>query len=147
VKSAKPTSQVRGELKLLQCFYALPTFTNSVSLTVTSPSPADKNHDAARHLWQYYFHREESRKEKDEDRDRVLASVNKGESEEEEAGAKATPVPGIGDEAFWVHSFVGNLYVRKGDEFFRISLGGKFTDEQRLSKAKELAADALLKLK
>jgi hypothetical protein len=37
--------------------------------------------------------------------------------------------------------------VRKGNRFFRISLGGKMTDEERRTRAKALAAVALRQLR
>lgn len=132
--NTKATSQAAGKVRQSQCFYTLPTFTNSISVTLTSP--AGLSRDAARELWEHWFHRTE------DDKDR-----GKPESEEEEAAAKAAPVAGVGDEAFWVHSFVGNLYVRKGNRFLRISLGGKMNDDERQAKAKALAADALRRLR
>ena len=59
----------------------LPTFTNSISVTLTSP--AGLSRDAARELWERWFHRAEDGKDKDR---------GKPESEEEEATAKAAPV-------------------------------------------------------
>jgi hypothetical protein len=121
VASSKATSAAAGKLRQSQCFYTLPTFTNSISVTLTT--------GAARDLWERQFHGDGDA------------------AEEKEAGAKAEPVTGIGDEAYWVHSFVGNLYVRKGNRFFRISLGGKLTDDERRTRAKALAAAALRQLR
>jgi len=137
LRAAKATSQIKGDLRFSECFYTLPTFTNSISVSVTAPSSAHA--DEARELWQRWFH-------KAENKDKEKQAAGGGESEEDEAAVKAIPVAGIGDEAFWVHSFVGNLYARKGDEFIRISIGGKLTDEQRLLKAKALAAQALQRI-
>ena len=138
VVNTKATSQTKGKLRQSQCFYTLPTFTNSISLTVTSA--AGLSHDGAREMWERLFHHgEEGEKESGKD--------HKPESEEEEAAAKAERVSGVGDEAYWVHSFVGNLYVRKGDRFLRISLGGKMTDEERQARAKSLAGSALRNLR
>jgi hypothetical protein len=133
--NTKSTSQIAGKLRQSQCFYSLPTFTNSISVTLTSATGLRS--DAAREMWERWFHRTD---DKDED-------SRKPESEEEEAAAKAAPVAGVGDEAYWVHSFVGNLYVRKGNRFLRISLGGKMTDDQRQARAKALAAAALQRLR
>jgi hypothetical protein len=135
VASTKATSQVTRKVRQSQCFYTLPTFTNSVSVTLTSP--AGLKRDGAREMWERWFHRGEDDKDRDQ-------AEPKGEAEEE--AAKAAPVAGMGDEAFWVHSFVGNLYVRKGNRFLRISLGGKLNDEERQARAKALAADALRRL-
>jgi len=136
IANAKPLSQIAGELSYSHCFYSLPTFTNSISLSLTGPSPADADHNAARELWQRWFHGAAN----DADRDAP------GSSEEREAAAKAAPVPDLGDEAFWVHSFVGNLYVLKGSTFLRISIGGKLTDAERQARARALAVAALRNL-
>ncbi len=118
-----------------QCFYALPTFTNSISVAVTAPGPADLHHDAARHLWERWFHHGAG--DKDDDKDRDGKTAIRGEAEEEEAAAKPEPVAGLADEAFWVRSFVGNLYVRKGDQFLRISIGGKQSADERLEEGQD----------
>ena len=130
--STKPTAQVARGVRQSQCFYTLPTFTNSISVTLVGPAGSPR--DAARELWESWFHR---------DRDRDA----KPGSEEEEAAAKAVPVPGLGDEAYWVQSFVGNLYVRKGGQFLRISLGGKAADADRRTTAAALATQALRRLR
>ena len=133
VTNAKPASQTSGEVTSSHCFYSLPTFTNSISVSLTAPGAANARHDAARELWQRWFHGER------DDGDHEAA----GKSEEQEAASKASPLPNLGDEAFWVHSFVGNLYVLKGNEFLRISIGGKLTDEERQERAQALARAAL----
>jgi len=134
--NSKATSQTAGKIRQSQCFYTLPTFSNSISVTLTSPAGLQRN--AAREVWERWFHH----KEGDQDKDR-----DNPQAEEEEAAAKAVPVAGVGSEAFWVHSFVGNLYVRKGNRFLRISLGGKMNDDERQARAKSLAADALQRLR
>jgi hypothetical protein len=138
VANTKATSQTAGKVRQSQCFYTMPTFTNSISVTVTRPAGLLQR-DAAREVWERWFHRGESDREKDRD--------GKAGSEEEEAAASAAPVAGVGDEAYWVHSFVGNLYVRKGSSFLRISLGGKLNDDERQTRAKVLATDALRHLR
>ena len=84
VSNTKATSQTAGKVRQSQCFYTLPTFTNSISVTLTSPSGLRR--DAAREMWERWFHRRED----DKDMDR-----GKPESEEEEAAAKASPVAGV----------------------------------------------------
>jgi hypothetical protein len=135
VAASKPSSATTGKLRQSQCFYALPTSANSISVTLTGPAGAKR--DAAREVWERWFHGVEG----DRDADR-----RDPEPEEKEV-AQAVPIAGVGDEAFWVHSFVGNLYVRKGNQFLRISLGGKLSDEERQARAKALAAAALRQLK
>ncbi|HLY16785.1 MAG TPA: hypothetical protein VKR61_06150 [Bryobacteraceae bacterium] len=133
VASTKATSRASRDVLQSQCFYALPTFTNSVSVTLISPAGASR--DGARKMWERWFHPAEDHK-----------SDGQPASEEEEAAGKASPVTGVGDEAFWVRSFVGTLYVRKGNRFLRISLGGKMNDQERQARAKALAASALRRL-
>lgn len=144
ITDQKPTVQNTGSVRSAQCFYTARTFTNSVSVSLTSALPGQKR-DAAKEQWRHWFHRGDADGDHDKDRDRE--SRPKGVSEEEEEAAKAVPVAGVGDEAFWVHSFVGNLYVLKGNRFLRISLGGKLTDEERQVRAKALAAAALRNLR
>ncbi len=139
VIDAKPTTNNIGELHQSQCFYSMHTFSNSVSVTLTEG--ASGHRDAAREQWQHWFHKTE--REEEAERIKNKKVKRPGDDQEDEPGAKPVPVSGIGDDAFWVHSFVGNLYVLKGNQFVRISLGGKMDDEQRQAKAKALAADAL----
>lgn len=141
VTNTKATAQSAGQLRSSQCFYTLPTFADSISLTLTGPDPVSARSNAARELWRRRFHGGE------EDQKLRRQGGKENESEEDEAAAKAVPVTGIGDEAFWVHSFVGNLYVRKGGRFLRISLGGKMSDEERQARAKALAVAALTHLR
>ena len=136
VVSAKATTQVARGLRQSQCFFTLPTFANSISVTLTGP--ADSPPDAARKLWESWFHREKE----DEDQRRGTP-----DPEEQEAAAKAAPVTGLGDDAFWVQSFVGNLYILKGRQFLRISLGGKAADADRRARATALATEALRRLR
>ena len=72
VTNAKATAQTAGKVRQSQCFYALPTFTNSISLTLTSAAGSPR--DAARELWDRWFHRGEEAR-------------GKAESEEEEPQA------------------------------------------------------------
>ncbi len=68
------------------------------------------------------------------------------ESEREEHG-RPRPLPGIGDEAFWVGSRMsGALYVLRGDSYFRLSLGGPESETVKIDKARRLASELLLRL-
>lgn len=126
-----------------QCFYTLPTFTNSISLTLNLPLPGSSSQTSPRRLWQKWFHADPSDgKEPNPDID---APEPKREEAEEKA-AQPVPIPGLGDEAFWVPRFVGTLYVLKGDAILRISVGGKQDDAARLRKAQALAKSALDKI-
>ncbi|MBV9302222.1 MAG: hypothetical protein JOY62_06450 [Acidobacteriaceae bacterium] len=140
VTQAKPSSGKRGSVMISECLYSLPTSSNSISISLTLPDPGGSK-VGPRDVWKHSFHEAESA-EDDEDKEK---SVFPGEKEKE----KETPpraVSGLGEEAFWVQSFVGTLYVLKGNAFVRISIGGKQDDATRLKKARVLAEAALAKM-
>jgi hypothetical protein len=100
-----------------QCFYRLPTFTNSINLGVTHNGRA---------LWQ---------------------RIEQGGREEKEEKSSTREIEGLGDDALWSPLPVGaTLYVLKGDTMLRISIGGKMDDAARLEKSIQLARAALKRL-
>jgi hypothetical protein len=125
-----------GTVIVAQCLYSLPTFSNSISLTLTLPDPATPAGTQPKEVWEQRFH------ETDE-QEREAAHARE---EKEEEAARPLPVSGLGEEAYWVRSFVGTLYVLKGNVILRISMGGKLDDSARLEKARILAGDALSRL-
>jgi hypothetical protein len=138
IKETKLTGHSADGFSLSQCFFTLPTFTNSVSLQVTQMGEGAGANDP-REFWRDTFH-EEKRTEKDKDRDK------KGGEDEEE---RQTPqkVPGIGDEAYWTGSRVGgSLYVLKGNSYLRIGIGGSSDQATKLRKLKALAEKAIARL-
>jgi hypothetical protein len=152
LKEAKPSGQASGGLLNLQCFYALPTFSNSVSLTLMERDPSASGGRTAKQYWRESFHGEEAagregRKEAGEkDKERARGESREREEEEEHA-TPPKPVRGLGDEAFWSASRVGGiLYVLKGERFVMISIGGQGDPESKLKKAKALARNALRRL-
>ena len=124
VQAERPTDvKASHQGNVEQCFYQLPTFTKSISLSVQSD---------AREFWEQRVHGEHE------------------EEEEEEHEAKAEPreIEGLGDEALWVASPVGGtLHVLKKDTVLRISIGGRDSDAVRLEKASTLAKKALQRLR
>ena len=137
VKQTKGSIGKGGAVIVAQCLYSLPTFSNSISLTVTLADPNSSLLAAPRELWEQRFH------ETAEQPDRAAAHPRE---EQEEEAARFVTVSGLGEEAYWVRSFVGTLYVLKGNAFLRISMGGKQDDSARLTKARALAADALSRM-
>jgi hypothetical protein len=125
-----------GAVIVAQCLYSLPTFSNSISLTLTLPDPATPAGTRPKELWEQRFHETEEQEQE---------AAHAREGKEEEA-ARPVPVSGLGEEAYWVRSFVGTLYVLKGNVILRISMGGKLDDSARLEKARILAGDALSRL-
>lgn len=131
VKETKLSGQAANGFSISQCFFTLPTFTNSVSLFV-----AQKGEGAgARHpkdFWRQTFHEPKRGKE---------------EEEKEEESAPPKKVKGIGDEAFWTGSRIGGaLYVLKGDAYVRVSVGGPSDQATKMKRSKALAHKALARL-
>jgi hypothetical protein len=139
LKQAKGSQTQNSSMVVSQCFYTLPTFTNSISLTLNLPLPGNSTRTGPRTLWQKWFHGAAGGKEHDPDID----SPQPTREEAEEKSTQPVPISGLGDEAFWVPRFVGTLYVLKGDAVFRISIGGKQDDAARLRKAQLLTKSAL----
>lgn len=139
LKETKLTGQSAGGFSRSQCFFTLPTFTNSVSLLV-----AQKGEGAGagnpKEYWRETFH-EDKAKDKDKDRDRVK------EEDGEEEGASPQRVSGIGDEAYWTAGRVGGaLYVLKGNAYLRISIGGPSDPDTKIKRSKALAQKVLTRL-
>ncbi|MDQ1707039.1 MAG: hypothetical protein QOJ88_250 [Pyrinomonadaceae bacterium] len=137
VKETKLTGQTTGGVNTSQCFYTLPTFTNSVSLVVAQKG-VSAGATEPREFWRETFHKDKAEKR---DRDR-----KRGE-EEEEAGAPPQKIPGVGEEAYWTGSRVGGvLYALKGDAYVRVSIGGPGDQASKIKKSKTLAQKVLARL-
>jgi hypothetical protein len=139
VKDKKRTQTTNGPLMVSQCFYSLPTFANSISVTLALPAAAGSSPSATRGLWDSLFHPAADSEEQGE-RGKEIAP------EEREEHTPPVEVHELGDEAYWIPTLSGALYVLKGNAFLRISVGGKLSDAQRLNKSKQLAQDALQRL-
>ena len=135
VKTTKPSQQTGHDFVINICYYELPTPSNSVSLSLAQANSDKKN--SVKEFWENTFgDHEHGSKEK----------VREGGGEIEE-GAQARKISGLGQEAFWFSSPIGGvLYVLKGDQYIRISVGGKGTSEEKLNKSKALAKKALARL-
>jgi hypothetical protein len=140
LKQSKGSQAQNESMIISQCFYSLPTFSNSISLTLNLPLSGNASRTGPRYLWKKWFHADTSdNQEPNPDFD----SPQPKEEGAEEKSAPPVPVSGLGEEAFWVRRFVGTLYVLKGDTVLRISIGGKQDDAARLRKAQLLAKSAL----
>src|SRR6185503_19070133 len=119
LKETKPSGAAQSGLNISQCFFSLPTFTNSINLAVTQKGDGAGARDP-KEFWEERFEkryeneREERQREKtgvDRDRETKQARSREREEEEEE-GAPPEKIEGVGDEAFWTGSRVGGaLYV------------------------------------
>ena len=131
LKQSKGSQAQNESMIISQCFYSLPTFTNSISLTLNLPLSGNASRTGPRYPLEKWFHADTS---DNQDRTRIL-TLRSRRTKEPKRIRSACPVSGLGDEAFWVRRFVGTLYVLKGDTVLRISIGGKQDDAARFRKA------------
>ena len=135
LKETKLSESSADGLNVSQCFFTLPTFTNSISLVVTQRADGTSARDP-RQFWRDTFHRD---KEPEKDRDRG--------KEEEGESRPPQKISGIGDEAFWMTSPAASiLYVLKGSSFIRISIGGSGDQQTKIKKSKALAQKVIDRL-
>jgi hypothetical protein len=153
VKETKASNRVTGDFIVTQCYYELPTLSNSISLTLTESNSDKKGADSVKEYWERTFGRDEKKseserkRERDEEKKKEAKPESRREGEEEEESAPMEPVKGVGDEAFWSASRVGGaLYALKQDQYIRISVGGKGDANAKLKKSKTLALKALRRL-
>lgn len=130
VEERIPSERASASFRVLQCLYRTPDVTGSVSLTLSVPvtgSGAGAG-TGPRRYWSERFHGPEAAPSPKEQPPR--------------------PVPGLGEEAFWVGDAVaGSLYVLDGGRFLRLSVGGVREEPVRRERAIELAARALARLR
>jgi hypothetical protein len=144
VKETTPSNRSAGDLIVSQCYYGLPTPSNSVSVTLTERNPDSKGGQSVKDFWEQTFGKNEKKGESKREETKKPEAKREGEEEE---SAPLEPVRGLGDEAFWSASRVGGaLYVLKRDSFLRISVGGKGDAETKLKKSKTLAQKALRRM-
>ncbi len=122
------SSEKPGEAySISQCHFALPTFTNSVSVTLMGRGTGPNARDA-KQFWSETFSKE--------------APLMSGSSK------TGTPlrIADLGDEAYWVgNDVIGALNVLKGNRYITISVGGG-DQAAKLEKSKKLADFALQRL-
>jgi hypothetical protein len=142
LKETKASGSAEKGFSISQCFFTLPTFNNSISLSVTQKGDGADGRDP-KEFWEATFDRE-SEGEKEKERDKKSA---KEREEENEEAAPPQKIAGVGDEAFWTGSRVGGaLYVLKGSTYLRVSVGGAGDQQSKINKSKALARLALKRL-
>lgn len=149
-KEAQRSDHRDGEFIVAQCYYALPTTSNSVVLNVTTAGEGQSTR-TPRSFWQGIFDRKEEKGGEREREKRPEAKKESAEAKKEGAEAEEGPpsekVAGLGDDAYWMPSTVGGvLYVLKRDQFFRISVGGGGDQNSKLKKSKTLAQQVLKRI-
>jgi hypothetical protein len=138
VSATKASRPERGRFAVSQCFYSLPTFSKSISLEVTRPRANER--EKPEDQWKAMFRGAPAKKSGRE---------RKGREEEEREKETSAPrkISGVGDEAYWVGpAIVGGLYVRKGDSYFRLSVGGPDLEAVKIEKLKKLGRKAVSRL-
>lgn len=128
VQQTTPTTKATGVFAVSQCYFALPTHSNSIVVTVTQAGNARE----LSRQWSEMFHSEHTERE-----------------EKEEGKEKAPPreVQGLGEQAYWTGSSIaGALYVLKGNRHVRISVGGPGDVNAKIDKAEALAEFILKRL-
>jgi hypothetical protein len=140
VEEAKPSAQSSGGLLMSQCLFRTPTPAKSVSLALAAPS-AQKPRD----YWRKQFH---SAAEKEEHKDDPAKASKKPSREAGEGeGSKPRAIRDVGEEAYWVGGpITGALYVLRGNNFIRVSVGGVREEPARIEKSVALARAALKRL-
>ena len=126
LQTTLPSEREYGEYLIAQCYYQLPTITNSVVVNVTTPKERGKS---VKEHW------------------RSTHAAAGGENETEEKESRPERISGVGEDAYWEASGIaGALYVLKKDVIFRISVGGASDIKTKLEKSKALAQKALARL-
>jgi hypothetical protein len=121
----KTSDQKDGSVVVHQCFFRLADFSKSVSVSAGTVGRAH---------WERMFAERPDSEEEERER-------------EGRRGAGRQRVRRLGDEAFWLPTPVGGtLYIRRGENLLRVSLGGSGSDADRLAKATTLARRALPRL-
>jgi len=145
-QDAKRSDRQDGDFIIAQCYFALPTSANSIVLNVTTAREGVST--TPRKFWETTFARNaETPPAKEKEKDREKAKSGERREAEEEESPKPEKIAGLGEDAYWIASHVGGaLYVLKGDEFFRISVGGAGDAKAKLTKSKTLAEKVLKKL-
>ena len=141
IKETKLSGSSDGGFSVSQCFFTLPTFTNSISLSVTQKGDDASARDP-REFWKQTFgQKREDDKKGERDREKPRAEG------EEEKSVPPQRIDGIGNEAFWMGSRVGGaLYVLKGNNYVRISIGGAGDQMSKIKRSKALAQRAIARL-
>ncbi len=124
LQTTLPSEREYGEYFIAQCYYQLPTITNSVVVNVTTPKERGKSVKA---FWRS-----------------TQAEAGRGK-EPEEKESRPEKISGVGEDAYWEASGIA-LYVLKKDVILRISVGGASDIKTKLERSKTLAQKALPRL-
>jgi hypothetical protein len=133
------STTTQGSVSVSQCFYRLPAFERSVSVTLMRPrSPGDRT--SVRDYWAAHY--AASLTEKRDDRDHA-----KDDRDDDEHPSKAVRLPGLGDDAVWSGTPMASvLRILANGTIVRISVGGPAPVDQKLAASRRLAGAILARL-
>ncbi|MBA3762928.1 MAG: hypothetical protein H0X04_06220 [Chthoniobacterales bacterium] len=130
--NAAPSRSSDGALDVAQCHVQVPTFINSLIISVTRRAAGANGRDP-REFWREKIERGEEAEAEGE---------REGEHER-----RPDAVEGLGEDAVWWRSPVGGaLYVLKGDCFLTVSVGTTTEPDKRKERAIAVAHAIVPKL-
>jgi len=133
-----PSSHEDATLRSSSCFYSLTPSNQSVNLQVMTAAGTTDIHQ----FWKEHFRRDGQAEESES----AVGRRGSG-SEANERHAPPKPVPGVGEEAFWIYTGRdGAIYALQRDYVVRISVGGKADESSQRQRATKLALSALSEL-
>jgi hypothetical protein len=131
VQETKGGADMQGGLAVAQCYFVLPTFSNSISLLLVQKAGASGPR-SPRDTWKEMF------------------SPAKLKEVTTDAGKKKLPplrVSDLGEEAFWTgNEAIGALHVLNGERYLTISVGGGGGQALKIEKSTALARMILRRL-
>lgn len=128
IKEAKSTTQSTGGLVVSQCYFALPTMVNSISLQVTQGGVGPGARKVSE-IWNEYFGKEAP----------LMQESNK-------AGVPRR-IEGLGEKAYWVgNDKIGVLSVLFKNSYLTLSIGGAGDQQVKIERCTELARKILARL-
>jgi len=133
-----PSSHEDATLRSSSCFYSLTPSNQSVNLQVMTAAGTTDIHQ----FWKEHFRRDGQAEESES----AVGRRGSG-SEANERHAPPKPVPGVGEEAFWIYTGRdGAIYALQRDYVVRVSVGGKADESSQRQRATKLALSALSEL-
>jgi hypothetical protein len=121
VKETKTESKSEEGFTISQCYFALPTSSNSITLRLVQRGSGPDGQDPRR-VWKETFARD----------------LEKAVQERKKAPPER--VSNLGDEAFWMGGAkAGALYVLKDNHYIRLAVGGEPNQPIKIEKATKLA--------
>jgi hypothetical protein len=140
---AKLSAKTQGSLSVSQCFYRLPSFEKSVSVTLVRPSIAT-DRSSVLDYWNAHDAASVMDKNDDGDDDRPPA---KNDRDDDDHHGNSTRVSGLGDDAVWSGTPMASaLHVLQRGTIVRISVGGSASIDQKLEVSRRLAMVILKRL-